>query len=136
MTITLAGGVAEIVAPQLPFVVPPTAAGHGVTDVSQPVAAFTITTPAPAPVVADPPQPSAVDVHGSPRVYLSGAASSTVLAQNTPAAWWSWPNPFGALCNVTVYTPTGEQVEADVTVTPTLITVMFPEPTSGAVAAS
>lgn len=50
--------------------------------------------------------------------------------QTAPAATWIFTNPTGGNCAVTVFVD-GSQVYADVTVTPTNITVSFATPQSG-----
>lgn len=80
------------------------------------------------------PEPATVEAHNVPNVIVTegGASGGYVIPQPVPSAQWSFPNPTNRLADVTVYTTDGERVEADVWVTPTLITVTFPIPTAGA----
>lgn len=57
------------------------------------------------------------------------------MEQESPAATWSLPNPTGRLCGVDIFVG-GEQVIADVDVTPTSIVVTFAAPVTGSVVLS
>lgn len=66
-----------------------------------------------------------------PVVLVTGSAAQ-LLTQSTPSSSWSFTNPLGRLCGVDIYI-SGEQVEADVTVTSISINVTFAEPQSGVI---
>lgn len=68
-------------------------------------------------------------VNPIPVVLVTGSAAQ-LLTQSTPSSSWSFTNPVGRLCGVDIYI-SGEQVEADVTVTSISINVTFAEPQSG-----
>ena len=68
-------------------------------------------------------------VNPIPVVLVTGSAAQ-LLTQSTPSSSWSFTNPLGRLCGVDIYI-SGEQVEADVTVTSISINVTFAEPQSG-----
>lgn len=68
-------------------------------------------------------------VNAIPVVLVTGSTAQ-LLTQSTPSSSWSFTNPFGRLCGVDIYI-SGEQVEADVTVTSISINVTFAEPQSG-----
>lgn len=62
----------------------------------------------------------------------AGVVSEVVLVQNTPAATWTFSHNLGRLPVVVVYVD-GEEWGADVTATPTAVTVTFASPQSGTV---
>jgi hypothetical protein len=66
---------------------------------------------------------------------LSLHASGAMVTQATPASTWTLANPLSRICGVAVFVGS-EEVIADVTVTPTWVTVVFSSPQSGSVVLS
>lgn len=60
----------------------------------------------------------------------SGTDNTLVHTQSTPSASWAIPHLLGRIPNVQIYI-TGAVVIADITSTPSLVTVVFPSAVSG-----
>lgn len=58
------------------------------------------------------------------------SGSGQVHNQTTPSGTWVISGTLGRIPNVAVYVD-GELVEADVSATPTTVTIVFPSPTAG-----
>lgn len=63
-------------------------------------------------------------------IVLTSTGGAQLLTQVSLSSSWSFVNPFGRLCTVQIYVD-GEQVEADVTVTPLAINITFASPQIG-----
>ena len=60
-----------------------------------------------------------------------GSSAAVVVPQATPSASWAIPHPFGRLPSVTVYDASGSELIADISATPTMVSVVFAKPTAG-----
>lgn len=60
-----------------------------------------------------------------------GGGGGEVHIQDTPLATWVVAHTVGRRPNVAIYLPTGEEVDADVVSSPTVVTITFPSPTMG-----
>lgn len=69
---------------------------------------------------------------GTEQEWLDSLAAGAVYTrtQSAPAATWTFTNPLGRLCAVTVLVD-GQQVLVDTDVSPTAVTVTFAQPTAG-----
>lgn len=68
---------------------------------------------------------------GPPGPQGPSGIGSYVHAQTVPLATWTIPHTLGRMPSVSLYDSLGEQVEADVTASPTAATASYPSPRTG-----
>ncbi len=60
-----------------------------------------------------------------------GSSGAVVVARPTPSASWAIPHAFGRLPSVSVYDASGAELIADISATPTMVSVVFAQATAG-----
>ena len=82
-------------------------------------------------IVGDPTGTCVEDICYSSIAYMINGGVGVVHDQPVAAASWTIPHTFARRPDVSIYAVDGEQVDADIYASPTMVVITFPAPFAG-----